>query len=59
MYWVIQKDNNTKFCVEYIKPQRKKPCLCVVKDNCHIKVASFNDEKAVELFIEQMKEFIK
>lgn len=59
MYYVIQKNKETKFCIEYIRPLRKKPCLCIVTGNEHYKVASFNNEEAAELFVEKMKEFLQ
>lgn len=66
MYHSIYKEhlNGKKeyyFTVEYINPPLKKPCLCVCSRNGveHIKVATFNNEKAVEQFIDAMREFLE
>lgn len=31
-------------------PERKKPCLAIVEDNCATIIGQFHDDKAAELF---------
>ena len=45
--------------IENWNPIRKKPVLTVIKDNEHIKVASFNDVESAELFYKALYECFK
>ena len=41
-------------------PDRKKPCLCWEEsENCLVKIASFNNEEAKDIFIREMNDWIK
>lgn len=45
--------------IENWKPIRKKPVLTVIKDNEHIKVASFNDKESADLFYNVLNDYLK
>jgi len=45
-------NNNRFIAVGYLLPQRKKPCLLMVKDNTITKLATFNNEDAARAFFD-------
>jgi len=42
--------------IENWKPIRKRPVLTLIKDNEHIKVASFNNQESAELWHQDLAE---
>ena len=40
-------------------PYRKKPCLAIKEGNVYTKVASFNDERSAEIFMDFVADFFK
>lgn len=45
--------------IENWKPIRKRPVLTLIKDNEHIKIASFNNQESAELFCKVLNEYLK
>lgn len=56
---VYSSKNSKKEIVICSMPGRKKPCLGIQEGNVITKVASFNDEKGKNLFVDTLVEFLE